>query len=67
MGKGKDGMPDREQSIYEGRAMGESMATWGMQQVPYSTGSRAWSLILECLVLPFSGPGMGKLLNHPGL
>lgn len=65
--RGKDGIPDREHGMWEGRAMGESIGISVMQLVHYGIESSGWSLTLECLVLPFSGPVIGKLLDHPGL
>lgn len=53
--------------MWEGRAMEESVGIWVMQLIQYGIGPSGWSLALECLVLPFSGPVMGKLLDHPGL
>lgn len=57
--KGKDGIPDRERSMCEDRAVGERTAIWVMHLVQYSIESRAQTLTLECLVLPLSGCVMG--------
>lgn len=65
--KGKDGIPDRECSMCEDRAVGERTVIRVLQLVQYSIGSRVWTLTLECLVLPLSGCVMGKLLDFSGL
>ena len=50
-GRGDNGIPDRHHSICEDRTMGESIAIWIMQLVECNTGSRVWTLAVECLRL----------------